>query len=286
MLVENHMSPKVSYLVSTYDSGSFLEAHLANLLEHQTDPDFEVVVVNPASPGIDAIVAEKWALLDARVKYIYHDVREPYGASWLRAWKAAKSSIVMNSNTDDLHAPETTELVYKHLTVASSNMHAGSKIAFCYGGLTVINEKHQLVARGLKPQFDFEVMSRECWAGPQVAWLNTPEFKNKLDWNLMDQRSIEHTSAFDYWLWLYFMSLGFHACVIQQLITVYMQRSDSIENKNKWANNYETYAAISEFFPHHFDSHLKHAKEFQDYKSLPPKADWIATLQQGKKWKN
>lgn len=272
--------PKISYLVSTYDSGSFLDAHLSNLLEHQTDPDFEIVIVNPASPGTDAIIAQKWAMMDSRVNYIYHDVRESYGASWLRAWRAAKSPVVMNSNTDDFHAPETTALVSEAMN------NAPASVAFCYGGITVINEKQQLVARGLKPPFDFEVMSRECWAGPQVAWLNTVDFKQSLDWNLMDRRAAENTSALDFWLWLYFMSLGFHAHVIQQFITIYTQRGDSIENRNKWANNYETYAAISEFFPYNFDRHLKHAVEFQDFKHLPHKDDWITTMQQGQKWKN
>ena len=273
------MKPKLSYLVSTYDSGSFLEAHLANLLEQQTDPDFEVVVVNPASPGTDSIIAQKWALIDSRVKYIYHDVREPYGASWLRAWRAAKSPVVMNSNTDDFHAVETTQVVS---TVMSS---VPTNVGFCYGGLTIIDEQNRVQGRGLKPAFDFDVMSRECWAGPQVAWRNTADFNDQLDWDLMDQRAAEHQSAFDYWLWLYFMSKGYQGYAIQALITVYMQRNGSIENRNKWANNYETYAAISEFFPHHFTGHLKHAREFAEFNSLPPKAAWVATMQEGKSWK-
>jgi glycosyltransferase involved in cell wall biosynthesis len=277
--------PKISYLVSTYDSGHFLDAHLADLLERQTDPDFEIVIVNPDSPGTDDIIAQKWEQLDSRVRYIFHPEREPYGASWLRAWRAAQGEFVMNSNTDDFHAPETTALVHKHMKVATGPLHVASKIAFCYGGLTVVNEQHQVVGRGLKPAFNYELMSRECWAGPQVAWRNDREFLSLLDWSLMDTRANSYGSAFDYWLWLYFMSLGFHGHVINQLITIYTQRSDSIENRNKWANNWETYASISEFFCHHFDGHLKHAREFKDFNELPPKDEWVATMQAGKKWK-
>ncbi|MCV0439770.1 MAG: glycosyltransferase [Hydrogenophaga sp.] len=276
---------KISYLVSTYDSGHFLDAHLADLLENQTDPDFEIVVVNPDSPSTDGLIAQKWAAVDDRVKYIYWPVREPYGASWLRAWRNATGEFVMNSNTDDFHVPQTTELVHKHMKVATGPMHIGSKIAFCYGGLTVINEQRQIQGRGLKPPFDFELMSRECWAGPQVAWRNDKDFLKDLDWNLMDERAASHQSAFDYWLWLYFMSKGYHGHVIEELITVYTQRPDSIENRNKWANNWETYASISEFFGHNFDGHLKHAREFRDFGSLPPKEEWVATMQAGKKWR-
>lgn len=277
---------KVSYLVSTYDSGSFLDAHLCDLLENQTDPNFEIVIVNPNSPGTDAIIAEKWANIDSRVRYIYHNEREPYGASWVRGWRAAKSPIVMNSNTDDFHDPRTTELVHKHMTLAVGPMNMGSRIGFGYGGMTVINEQGQIQGRGLKPAFDFEVMSRECWAGPQVFWRNDQAFKDSLDWNLIDQRAAEYKSAFDYWLWLYFMSCGYHGYVIPEFLTIYTQRPDSIENSNKWANNWETYAAISEFFSHNFDTHLKHAREFRDFSALPPKDEWIETMRAGKKWKN
>lgn len=277
--------PKVSYLVSTYDSGHYLDRHIANLLEHQTDADFEIVVVNPNSPGTDALIAEKWAAVDDRVKYIFYPERETYGASWLRAWRAAEGEFVMNSNTDDFHEAETTSTVYKHMKIATGPLQVGSKIGFSYGGMTVVDEQGKILGRGLKPKFDFEVMSYECWAGPQVVWRNDSEFVSDLDWDLMQERAVSYRSAFDYWLWLYFMSKGYHGYSIDRLLTVYTQRADSIENSNKNANNWETYAAISEFFGHNFMGHLKHAREFQDFNDLPPKDEWVARMQAGKKWK-
>lgn len=276
--------PKLSYLVSTYDSGSYLDAHLADLLDRQTNTDFEIIVVNPASPSTDGHIAQKWAAIDKRVNYVYWPQREPYGASWLRAWRCAKGEFVMNSNTDDFHDARTTELVYTHMKLAMGVMSPGTRVGFCYGGMTVVDPNGKLLGRGLKPKFDFELMSRECWAGPQVVWRNDAAFRNDLDWSLMDARAATYTSAFDYWLWLYFMSHGYHGYVIPELITIYTQRPDSIENRNKWANNWETYAAISEFFGHNFDGHLKHAREFRDFTALPPRDEWIARMQAGKKW--
>lgn len=276
--------PKVSYLVSTYDSGSYLDRHIGDLIDRQTDPNFEIVVVNPNSPGTDGLVAEKWAYTDDRVNYIYYDKREPYGSSWLRAWEYATGEFVMNSNSDDLHMPQTTALVHKHMKSVTSPMHAGSKIAFCYGGIHIIDEHNQSKGAGLKPPFDFSLMSRECWAGPQVAWRNDRAFRDDLDWDLMHKRAAEYDSAFDYWLWLYFMSRGYHAHVIQEIITIYTQRADSLENKNKWVNNWQTYAAISEFFPYNFDEHLQHAIEFKDFGDLPPRDEWVAAMERGEKW--
>lgn len=191
----------------------------------------------------------------------------------------------MNSNTDDFHAPETTESVYKHMKLLCGPLHDGPPIGFCYGGMTLINEQRQIQGRGLKPSFDFEIMSRECWAGPQVAWRNDRKFKEDLDWDLMQTRAESHQSAFDYWLWLYFMSKGYHGYSIQELLTIYTQRADSIENRDKSSNNWETYAAISEFFGHNFDGHLKHAKEFRNFNELPPREEWVKLAKLGKKWK-
>jgi hypothetical protein len=170
--------------------------------------------------------------------------------------------------------------------MATCGMYAGHKVGFGYAGIQVIKDSGELVGGGLKPAFDFEIMSRECWAGPQVCWRNDEAFKKNLDWDLMFKRSEEYRSAFDYWLWLYFMSLGYHGFVIPQILTIYTQRAGSIENSNKALNNYETYSAISEFFGHNFKGHLKHAIEFEDFANRPPRDEWVATINAGKRWKS
>lgn len=279
-------SPKISYLVSTYDSGHYLDAHLADLLENQTDSDFEIVIVNPNSPGTDDVIARKWAALDERIKYIYYEEREWYGESWLRAWEAAKGKFVCNSNTDDFHLPRFTDVMYKHMAVVTSPIQtAKDPVAFGYGGIIVVDESGQQRGVGQRPPFSFEQMSYECHAGPQVCWRNDENFRQAVDWTLMRKRASEYRSAYDFWMWLYFMSLGYHGLAVSEILTVYTQRADSIENSNKWANNWETFAAVSEFFPHHFSSKLKHAKEFGDFKQLPPRAEWIDVMERGKKWK-
>lgn len=278
---------KLSYLVSTYNSGSFLDAHIADLLERQTDPDFEIVIVNPDSPDTDGFIAQKWAAVDPRVNYIYWPKREPYGASWLRAWRCAKGEFVMNSNTDDFHEPRTTELVYEHMKFATGPLYGGPRIGFGYGGITVINERNQLVGRSLKPKFDFELMSRECWAGPQVIWRNDKEFLKSINFEHLEKRASVFTSGFDYAMWLYFMSIGYHGYVIPELLTIYTQRQDSIENSNKWLNNWDTFVSIAEYFPHHFKTCLKKHNEFIDrFPEVPHRETWSNIMRSGNKWDN
>lgn len=268
---------KISFLVSTYDSGDFLDRRLYNLLCEQTEKDIEVVVVNPHSPGSDDVIAKKWAAVDKRVNYIYYPQREWYGESWVRAWQAAKGEFVTNANTDDLCYPNFTSEVYVHMKYATSKL-SDKKVAFCYTGLETVNDFGKTIGFGIKPHFDYEVMSRECWAGPCVTWRNDIKFRESINWAYMRRRAFDYRSAFDYWLWLYFMSLGYHGHSIQQVLIKYALRPNSIENSNKWANNWETYSAISEFFPENFNTHLQHAKEFSYFLDRPKKDEWIEKM--------
>jgi len=277
---------KISYLVATYDCPEWLDRHLEDLLTRQTNDDFEVVVIHHKSPSYDIDIGEKWAAIDGRVRNLHDRDYGCYGPAWMHGWKHAKGEFVCNSNTDDFHLPQFTETMYKYMKVATGGMQTSKhEVAFGYGGIVVINEQGKQIGAGQRPPFDFQQMSYECHAGPQVCWRNDTKFREAVDWTLMHKRAIQYTSAFDYWIWLYFMSMGYHGLAIPDIITVYTQRADSVENSNKWANNWETYAAISEFFPHHFNGKLKHAPEFSYFKNLPPKDEWVACMHRGKKWR-
>ena len=270
---------KLSYLVATFNSPQWLDLHLENLIVGQKDPDFEVVVIHHGSPSYDLDIGRKWERTDQRVRNVIDADFGCYGPAWVYGWKNASGEFVVNSNTDDFHHPDFTHEFYSHMKAQND------RVGFGYAGLCVINEERKIIGGGQKPPFDFDLMSRECWAGPQVCWRNDAKFLSSLDMNLILQRSKEYTSAFDYWLWLYFMSLGYTGTVIPKVLTYYTQRSNSVENQNKWLNNYETYSSISEFFPHNFNHYLKHAKEFIDFNNRPPKTEWIELMQKGKKWK-
>jgi glycosyltransferase involved in cell wall biosynthesis len=265
--IADSSKPQISYLVSTYDAGHYLDRHVGDMIRNQSTPYFQIVIVNPNSPGTDDLVAKKWAEIDDRVKYIYHPEREPYGASWLRAWKASDGDFVCNSNTDDFHSPQFTYEFYKTMRSASINL------AFFYSGLIIVREPDmKIVHSTVKPPYDRQKFKTHCMAGPQVAWRNSRWFKEKLDWGLMEARAAQHTSAFDYWLWLYFMSLGFNGYAIQQILTIYTQRKESIENRRPRQNTYESLASISEFFP---DAMPSEWPEFRDFNNLPEKEQWI-----------
>lgn len=257
---------KISYLISTYNSGHFLDRHIADLINNQTDPDFEIIIVDSDSPGTDGFIAQKWAAKENRIVYHKQPYRTPYGVSWLEAWKLAKAPFVINSNTDDFHYPRFTEAFYAVMSKMPTN------IIFAYAGWEVRNADNQIMHRAYKPPYSRDTFKHTCTAGPQVCWRNDDEFKAKLDWNLMFSYAKQHTSAYDYWLWLYFMSLSYDGITIPEILTIYIQRPDSIENRQPARNTYESLASIAQFFP---EALPKEFPEFSNFDNLPDKEGWI-----------
>lgn len=260
------MIPKISFLISAYKAERFMEARLKNLLD-QTDPNLEVIVVDSASPENEKAICDKF--VDSRLVYVRQDVRTPYGVSWLDGWKIAKGEYVCNANADDLIDPKFVEITYEAIKL--SGLH---NLGFAYTGIAVYDENNVLKGAGIKPPFDLDRMSYQCEAGPCVIWRNDQAFRDSLDWDLMYEMANEYTSAFDYSLWLMLLSKGYVGLSIQQILTYYKQRNDSIENSNKKLNNYQTYCAISRFFPHNFGTFLRHAKEFANYEQRPTWEQW------------
>jgi hypothetical protein len=59
----------------------------------------------------------------------------------------------------------------------------------------------------------------------------------------------EYKSAFDYWLVLYFMSLGVEGFVLNSCFSIYNYREDSLEQSDKERSGFEAMRAIGTFFP-------------------------------------
>lgn len=273
--------PKFSCLISTYKGEAYLNRRLNNLLNEVNEKDLEVIVLNPASPENDGIIAQNWAARDSRVRYIELDHRNTYGEAWLDMWEVATGDFVTNCNVDDLVDPTFFGKVYHAL-----RNEAEGAVAFCYTGLRVINEQGTIVGVGRRQPFDADVMSYECHAGPCVTWRNDPVFKVCCDWPLMRKRASQHVSAFDYWLWLYFMHFKYKGIAISEPLITYLQRPSSIEHQNYGkASTYESLASIAEFFPHHFKAKLKMFSEFGEFPRLPEKSSWCEARGANKTWK-
>jgi glycosyltransferase involved in cell wall biosynthesis len=229
--------PKISYITSCYNSEEFLDGLIENLLQ-QSDEDFEHIIVDSKSTDRSVEIVREWQEKDKRVKLIEQPERTTYGTSWLLGWQQARSSIVCNSNSDD------RSFAWRGVQVTGAEESEGHH--FYYGGYeTRIDGKP--VAKGFPPPYDAGDLQRFFRCGVHVHWDN--KLRDIANWEIMFQAANEYRSAFDYWLVLYFMSLGAKGISIPNCFSIYNQRADSLEQSDKERSGFEALRAITAFYP-------------------------------------
>jgi len=268
-------NPQISYVTSCYNSERFLDGLFHNLLQ-QSNGDFEHIVVDSASTDDGVRIITSWQAKDNRIKLIQQNERTPYGTSWLEGWHAATGSIVTNTNTDDRSYQwrgdqVMTQYRARHIT------RDVKPPAFYYGGYET-RVDGVVTAKGLPPQYSVDDMSRFFRCGVHIHWDNH-ELRNIVDWDVMHQAAEEYTSAFDYWLVLYFMSLGAVGVPIPSSFSIYNQRSDSLEQGNKRLSNFEALRAIQTFYPNGRAIHdLENLTKFDSPEYYAEYRDFLATF--------
>jgi len=237
--------PEISYINSCYNAERFLDGLIENLLTQDRE-DFELIIVDSKSTDNSMAIAQAWERKDPRIKVYQQGIRTPYGVSWLDGWREAQGRIVGNSNSDDRsYQWRGTKVLEAHL--ADSVTRDVKPLRFYYGGYET-RVDGVVTARGVPPHFSEDDMSRFFRCGVHVHWEND-RLRIRADWDRMYKAANEYKSAFDYWLVLYFMSLGAKGIPINSCFSIYNQRKDSLEQSDKERNTFESLRAIEEFYP-------------------------------------
>jgi glycosyltransferase involved in cell wall biosynthesis len=96
-------TPKVSVIIPAYGGADLLGEAIQSVLE-QTYPDFELVVVDDASPDHTAEIVREFD--DARLKYIAHERNRGSGAARITGLQASSGEVIAYLDQDDLFHPE------------------------------------------------------------------------------------------------------------------------------------------------------------------------------------
>ena len=233
----------ISFITSCYNSEEFLDGLIENLLR-QSHENFEHIIVDSASTDNSVTIVRKWMERDPRIKLIEQPERTPYGVSWLTGWQQAQGKVVCNSNSDDRSYPWRGTKVMQAYNWMS--MLRWVKPRFYYGGYET-KVDGVTIARGYPPQYTEMDMQRFFRCGVHVHWDN--QLRGMADWDVMFRAGNEYRSAFDYWLVLYFISLGATGEALKSIFSIYHQRPDSLEQSDKKRSGFEALRAISSFYP-------------------------------------
>ncbi|MCC7180659.1 MAG: glycosyltransferase family 2 protein [Acidobacteria bacterium] len=116
--------PLVSVVVPVFRTEEYLPACLASLLR-QTLPDFEVVVVDDASPGDVAGVVARAVAADPRVRLVRHEENQGVGLARVTGARAARGPFLSFVDSDDAVDERFLE------TLHAAAIHHGADLVQC-----------------------------------------------------------------------------------------------------------------------------------------------------------
>ena len=105
-------SPKFSVIIPAYNNADFLGDAIQSVLD-QTSPDFEIIVVNDASPDHTPEVIGQFH--DPRIKYITHEINRGLAAARNSGMRASSGEYIALLDGDDFFHPEKLRLHFEFL---------------------------------------------------------------------------------------------------------------------------------------------------------------------------
>jgi len=126
----------VTVLLPVYNAGRPLHAAIDSVLA-QDERDFELLIVDDASPDDSASVIRSYAERDPRIRAIYHDRNRGLAATLNEGLELATGELVVRMDQDDESLPSRirvqSEFMRAHPEVAvagSHVLHMGAKPAY------------------------------------------------------------------------------------------------------------------------------------------------------------
>ncbi|MGC9524185.1 MAG: glycosyltransferase [Limnospira sp.] len=165
------VKPKVSAIVSTYNSEKFLRGCLADLTSQTLykNGELEIIIIDSASEEKEGAIASDFQSQYPHIIYHRTEPRETLYAAWNRAIKLAKGDYITNANTDDRHRKDA-------LAVMADYLDQNQNVAIVYGDQLITQNENetfdntQANRRWDWPEFSYEELERRCILGPQPMW--------------------------------------------------------------------------------------------------------------------
>lgn len=114
MLQKSSQAPLFSIVLPTYGVEPYI-AQVLTCLQNQTYSDFEVLVVDDASPDQSAAIAQHFADQDARIRIIHHADNQGLSAARNSGISFAKGCYITFFDPDDTYEPQLLEKVAESL---------------------------------------------------------------------------------------------------------------------------------------------------------------------------
>jgi glycosyltransferase involved in cell wall biosynthesis len=121
------MTPSISVIAPVYKTERFLRTCLGSIVR-QTFTDWELVVVNDASPDNSAAILAEFALKDPRIKIITHPVNRGVSQARFTGLAAAAGRYIVFVDSDDWIPRGALRALYDKIEAEAADMVIGSMV--------------------------------------------------------------------------------------------------------------------------------------------------------------
>ena len=217
--------PRVTAIVSAYNSERFLRGCLEDLEAQTIAHELEIIVVDTASPQNERALVTEFQQRYSNIVYIRTEQRETVYGAWNRGLQAAHAPYVTNANTDDRHRPDALEKL-------AANLDAHPEITLVYADCLITrteNERFETahpVGRFQWLDFDPQaLLSRGCFVGPQPMWRRQVHEEH----GYFDAQFV---SAGDYEFWLR-LAQNRKFLHVKETLGLYLESPTSVEHSSQ-----------------------------------------------------
>jgi O-antigen/teichoic acid export membrane protein/glycosyltransferase involved in cell wall biosynthesis len=154
-------SPRISIVIPCYNGARFLPDAIESCL-HQTMADFELIVVDDASPDNCAEIAEEYARRDSRVHVVRREKNGGVSEAFNSGFRAARGQYFTRLAQDDFFEANALEVLAAYLD-------SRPEIALVYCDYTVMDEAGRITDVTWVPEPN-EALVRGNRIGLCVAW--------------------------------------------------------------------------------------------------------------------
>jgi GT2 family glycosyltransferase/glycosyltransferase involved in cell wall biosynthesis/Flp pilus assembly protein TadD len=161
--------PKVSVIVSAYNSEAFMSECLDDLGKQTIAKETQIIVVDAASPQHEGkIVLDRQAGF-ADLLYVRTPARIGVYAAWNMALRLARGKYVTVFSTNDRLRPDAHEILARSLD-------ENPDVGLVYGDSIITNTPHETFERHTQagafrwPEYSFDDLLENCMVGPHPMW--------------------------------------------------------------------------------------------------------------------
>jgi glycosyltransferase involved in cell wall biosynthesis len=116
---------KVSVIIPVYNVEKYIERCIQSII-NQSLQDFEIIIVNDATPDTSMLIVQKYAKQDSRIKTVENP--QNMGLMWTRreGYRCASGNYIVFCDSDDYLPEKALEILYNAITEKKADIVVGS----------------------------------------------------------------------------------------------------------------------------------------------------------------